>query len=128
MRTNFPRSIATRLLGSWSGCGGELRRENVSVFFSDVVGFTRMSSTMPAAKVASMLDRLFRRMDSLGREYGMEKIDVIGDAYIVACNFMKLHEDDHALRCAMFATATMRIAEATLIDEDDPSRGRVVFL
>ena len=50
------------------------------------------------------------------------------DAYIVACNFMELHEDDHALRCAMFATATMRIAEATLIDEDDPSRGRVVFL
>ena len=98
MRTNFPRSIATRLLGSWSGCGGELRRENVSVFFSDVVGFTRLSSTMSAAKVASMLDRLFRRMDSLGREYGMEKIDVIGDAYIVACNFMELHEDDHALR------------------------------
>ena len=28
----------------------------------------------------------------------------------------------------MFATATMRIAEATLIDEDDPSRGLVVFL
>ena len=28
----------------------------------------------------------------------------------------------------MFATATMRIAEATLIDEDDPSRGRVVRL
>ena len=75
-----------------------------------------------------MLDRLFRRMDSLGREYCMEKIDVIGDAYIVACNFMELHEDDHALRCAMFATATMRIAEATLIDEDDPSRGRVVRL
>ena len=110
VRTNFPRSIATRLLGSWSGCGGELRRENVSVFFSDVVGFTRMSSTMPAAKVASMLDRLFRRMDSLGREYGMEKIDVIGDAYIVACNFMELHEDDHALRCSISPTIALAYA------------------
>ena len=44
-----------------------------------------MSSTMPAAKVASMLDRLFRRMDSLGREYGMEKIDVIGVSPSLLC-------------------------------------------
>jgi class 3 adenylate cyclase len=125
VRVNFPRSIANRLMGSWSGAGVELTRPSVSLFFSDIVGFTHISSTMTPAKVSDMLGRLFRRMDGCARFHGLERVDVIGDAYIACCNFTEPHEDDHAVRCATFAVAVMRAAQSTLVDEEDPALGHV---
>ena len=72
-----------------------------------------------------MLGRLFRRMDGCARHHGLERVDVIGDAYIACCNFTKQHEDDHAVRCATFAVAVMRAAQSTLIYEADPALGHV---
>ena len=49
-------------------------RECVSVFFSDIVGFTAISSAMSACKVSDLLHRLISRLDNLALEYGVQKV------------------------------------------------------
>jgi class 3 adenylate cyclase len=83
----FPAGVAEAML---AGRAPEpVSRECVSVFFSDVVGFTTLSSRMEAGRVSRMLGRLFARMDALAAEHGVQKVDVIGDAYLAATNFLE---------------------------------------
>eukprot|EP00760_Papus_ankaliazontas_P007334 PhM_4_TR1332/c0_g1_i1/m.48657/K14802/DRS2, ATP8A; phospholipid-transporting ATPase len=57
---------------------------NVSVLQSDVVGFTRMSSSMSTTGVVEMMNALFTRFDAMCTDLGLEKIKTIGDAYVCA--------------------------------------------
>lgn len=58
--------------------------ENVTIFFSDIVGFTEISAKKEPKDLVAMLDELFVRIDDLVRKYNVEKIKTIGDAYICA--------------------------------------------
>ena len=51
----------------------------VTVYFSDIVGFTKISSKMSSSKVSDMLDRLYTKFDALADEYGFFKLETIGD-------------------------------------------------
>ena len=48
-------------------------RDEVTIFFSDIVGFTTLSSTMPPRKVAKMLDRLYNHFDELSAKHDLYK-------------------------------------------------------
>jgi len=56
----------------------------VTIFFSDVVGFTSLSSVMSPKKVTSMVDRLCGKMDALSVTYGVHKLETIGDVGTVS--------------------------------------------
>ena len=59
----FPRHIAEALR---DGRAVEPEhKDSVCIFFSDIVGFTTISSTLDPRKVASMLDRLYTKLDNL---------------------------------------------------------------
>ena len=56
---------------------------DVTVMFTDLKGFTAMSSTIPPTKLLKFLNRLYTQFDlilSLNKVY---KVEVIGDAYFV---------------------------------------------
>lgn len=53
---------------------------SVTVFFSDIVGYTDMTATMSPQKVMNMLDRLYKEFDSLSVQHGLFKVETIGDA------------------------------------------------
>ena len=55
----------------------------VSVLFSDVVGFTKLSARISATELVNMLNLVFSAFDGLTDKYGLEKIKTIGDAYMV---------------------------------------------
>ena len=55
----------------------------VSVLFSDVVGFTKLSARISAQELVNMLNLVFSAFDGLTDKYGLEKIKTIGDAYMV---------------------------------------------
>ena len=114
-----PRPIAAATLSGHEAPA--IARGMASLFFSDVVGFTTISSTLSASKVSRMLDRLFKQMDRLAYLHGVQKVDVVGDAYIAATNFTEDQPDDHAARLARFAIDAAAAAEAVPIDEDDPA-------
>ena len=95
-----------------------LSRSHVSLFFSDVVGFTAISSAIPPIKVARMLDSLFKRLDRLAHLHGVQKVDVVGDAYIAATNFTEDQPGDHAARLARFALDAVAAAAGVEVECD----------
>lgn len=99
-------------------------RDCVTVFFSDIVGFTEIASILSPMKVSDMLDRLYLRFDMLSLKHDVFKVETIGDAYMAATNLVK-DQDDHVKRIAEFAIDAVRAANETLIDVDDPSKGFV---
>ena len=54
--------------------------EPVTIFFSDIVGYTDMSAAMEAEKVMDLLDRLYQQLDKLSSKHGLFKVETIGDA------------------------------------------------
>ena len=98
------------------------RRENVTLYFSDIVGFTNISATLSPAKVSDMLDRLYHRFDAISDKYDIFKVETIGDAYFAAANLVK-DQPNHGERMANFAMEAMSAAENTLIDLERPSAG-----
>jgi class 3 adenylate cyclase len=119
LREAFPRSIAEAIM---EGRRPEpIAKECVSVFFSDIVGFTALSGAMPPARVADLLNRLFAKFDALAQLHGVQKVDVIGDAYLAACNVLEDQAPDHAARLARFALDAVAAARATRLDDADPA-------
>jgi class 3 adenylate cyclase len=60
------------------------RYDDVAVVFSDLVGFTEISSRLPVATLVSSLNALFSAFDKSCQSLGVEKIKTIGDAYMAA--------------------------------------------
>ncbi len=58
--------------------------DTVSVLFTDVVGFSRISETMTPNRLVTKLDILFRKFDEIIEANKLEKIKTIGDAYMCA--------------------------------------------
>ncbi len=76
----LPEKIALRLKESEQTIAD--RFDSASVLFLDIVDFTRMSSSLPAKEIVSVLDDLFCVFDILVDKHGLEKIKTIGDAYM----------------------------------------------
>jgi len=55
-----------------------------SVLFADLIGFTVLASKIPHDKLVVLLDGLFTKFDRIVKKHGLEKIKMIGDAYMVA--------------------------------------------
>ena len=99
-------------------------RDCVTIFFSDIVNFTSISSDLPPRKVADLLDRLYTKFDALSNAHEIFKVETIGDAYMAVTNLVK-KQSDHAGIMARFALDAREAATGTLIDEDDPKAGHV---
>lgn len=95
----------------------------VTIFFSDVVGFTTISQGSTPQKVCKMMDRLFKKFDDLTRKHDIFKCETIGDAYMAITNLVKDQNNDHVKRVAAFSKDAIKASAETLIDEDDPSKG-----
>ena len=78
------------------------KHNNVTVFFSDIVGFTNMSRQVSAEEVVDMLNRIFTILDGLSTEFELTKIKTIGDAYMAACGVPR-DDDNHAHNVCLFA-------------------------
>jgi class 3 adenylate cyclase/HAMP domain-containing protein len=65
----------------------------VTVLFSDIVGFTHLSSELPPGELVQLLDEIFSSFDESARRLGIEKIKTIGDAYMAAAGLTREVED-----------------------------------
>jgi class 3 adenylate cyclase/Tfp pilus assembly protein PilF len=96
----LPSQIADRMIDGEKTIADS--HEHVSVFFSDIVGFTKLSQQVSAQELVGMLNGLFTQFDQLARKHGLEKIKTIGDAYMAVCG-APIQVDNHAERTAQFA-------------------------
>jgi class 3 adenylate cyclase len=96
----LPLNITERLLKGEKKIADT--HENVSVLFADIVGFTQLSSQLPAGELIDILDIVFTRFDAICKKHGLEKIKTIGDAYMAVCG-APIAVENHAERTALAA-------------------------
>ncbi len=96
----LPVQIAERILNGEKTIADYC--EGVSVFFSDIVGFTALSQNISPHQLVSLLNNLFSEFDRIAKKHGLEKIKTIGDAYMAVAG-VPVPMADHAIRAANFA-------------------------
>lgn len=89
----LPKPIAERLKKGEKNISGSY--PEVTILFSDLVGFTKMSSQKSASDLVMLLNDLFSRFDKRAENLGLEKIKTIGDAYM-AVGGLPIPRSDHA--------------------------------
>ncbi len=96
----LPVAIADRLQR-----GEEVQAETfpeVTVFFADIVGFTKLASQVGPRSVAMLLNELFEIFDNLVHKHQLEKIKTIGDSYMAVAGVPD-RSPTHAQQMADFA-------------------------
>jgi class 3 adenylate cyclase len=91
----LPEPIAERLKGGETSIADHF--PSVSVLFSDIVGFTALSTAISTRELIEILNDIFSTFDRLAAKHGLEKIKTIGDAYMVVGGLPEPIED-HAVR------------------------------
>ena len=76
--------------------------EHVTVFFSDIVGFTRLSANIEPEILIDSLNELFTAFDNIMEKNNCERIKTIGDAYL-AVSGMPEEDKNHATNIARSA-------------------------
>jgi class 3 adenylate cyclase len=76
----FPTAIAKRLKQGEKDIAEDI--SNVAVVFSDLTGFSKLSSTLTAYEIVAILNDLVAAFDEAADRQGMEKIKTIGDSYL----------------------------------------------
>ena len=110
----LPSTIAERIIAGEKTIAEETA--SVSIFFSDVVGFTSIAESISPSSLVRNLNELFSIIDNLADKHGIEKIKTIGDSYMAVCGIPQ-HKDDHAIRMAMFAKDVISLAESFTFED-----------
>jgi len=84
--------------------------KNVTVLFSDIVGYTTMASQLPALELIQMLNDMVCVFDELLDKHGCYKVQLIGDGYMVVSG----HDGrtDHAPRMLRLALDMVNAVKA----------------
>ncbi|XP_026330207.1 head-specific guanylate cyclase [Hyposmocoma kahamanoa] len=118
----FPPHIAKRL---WLGEKIEAKsHDDVTMLFSDIVGFTSICATATPMMVIAMLEDLYSVFDKFCEDIDVYKVETIGDAYCVASG---LHRkiDTHAPQIAWMALRMVETCAQHLTHEGNPIKMRI---
>ncbi|KAF5898591.1 guanylate cyclase soluble subunit alpha-2, partial [Clarias magur] len=118
----FPGHVAQRL---WQGLPVQAKKfDDVTMLFSDIVGFTAVCEHCTPMQVISMLNELYTRFDYQCGVLDVYKIETIGDAYCVAAG---LHRKCvcHAKPIALMALKMIELSEEVLTPDGKPIKLRI---
>ncbi|XP_062864408.1 atrial natriuretic peptide receptor 1 [Trichomycterus rosablanca] len=102
----LPRSVAAQLIA-----GKTVRAETydcVTVYFSDIEGFTAMSASLTPMQVVNMLNDLYTYFDHIIDNHDVYKVETIGDAYMVVSGLPIRNGDEHAREVARMSLAIVQ--------------------
>ncbi|KAM4796062.1 guanylate cyclase soluble subunit alpha-2 [Rhinophrynus dorsalis] len=118
----FPGDVAQQL---WEGKSVQARKfDDVTMLFSDIVGFTAVCAQCTPMQVISMLNELYTRFDYQCGFLDIYKVETIGDAYCVASGLLG-KSDSHAKPIALMALKMMELSEEVFTPDGRPIKMRI---
>ena len=150
LKQMLPTSVISRLHEGQSLIFDEL--EEVSIIFSDIVGFTEVSASVRTEEVIKMLDELFATFDTLTTLHRVYKVETIGeyrrrprvaapasplipsesacnlcagDAYMIVAGHEEVSRKDHAVRAVKMASDMVKAVSTMTMPNGKPLNIRV---
>jgi class 3 adenylate cyclase len=100
------------------GSVAPMKFENVTVCFTDFVGFTLSSEKIPAEELVAKLHEYFTAFDQIITRYGLEKLKTIGDSYMFVSGLPE-ERDNHAELAVRAALDILGLSKQMALDNPD---------
>jgi class 3 adenylate cyclase len=114
IRRYVPEQVADAVLTDTPEAIDRHERRKLTIFFSDLVGFTDLSEELEPEDLANVLHDYFTEMNAIARRHGGTVDDLVGDAILVFFGAPQRTDDrDQALRAVRMA-AEMQAAMGPL--------------